>query len=96
MNINDRIRLTRPVDRYPHFIAAAGMTGTVVAADDHTVCVRMDDPIPGAEPWDNEIVWDVTAEPVGGDMELLSGPSYDLADAERVLGGSCMDPEVDR
>lgn len=52
-----RMRLVRDVERWPFFVAPAGAVGTVTYADDHTVCLRMDDHLPGAEEWDNEIVW---------------------------------------
>lgn len=51
------MRLVHNVDRFPHFIAMQGATGTINYADDASVCVRMDDHLPGAEEWDNEIVW---------------------------------------
>ena len=53
------VRLVNDVDRYPHFIAGAGMTGRVTVNDGETFCVRMDQHLPGAEDWDNEIVWSV-------------------------------------
>lgn len=59
--VGDRIRLRREVSKYPHFIAEAGLTGTVTesSADDISglISVRMDEPLAGAEAWDNEILW---------------------------------------
>ncbi len=52
-----RFALSEPVERYPHFAASAGATGTVVYVDDYTICMHMDEYLPGAETWDNEIVW---------------------------------------
>ena len=49
--------LVHDVDRFPHFVARAGSTGTLVAADREAVMLRMDDPLPGAEEWDNEVHW---------------------------------------
>jgi hypothetical protein len=55
--VSERFILTRDVERYPHFIAAAGSKGTIVEATPEAVSLRLDDPQPGAEEWDNEIVW---------------------------------------
>jgi hypothetical protein len=54
--VDARVRLRHDVDRYPHFLARAGATGTVTT-DDDVFTVRMDEHIDGAEEWDNEIVW---------------------------------------
>lgn len=59
LTVGTKVRLMHEVDRYPHFIAAKGMVGVVSHADEHTVCVRMDEHLPGAEEWDNEVVWSV-------------------------------------
>lgn len=55
--LGQRVRLTREVDRYPHFIAPHGMVGTVVQHGTYAVCVRMDATLDGAQEWDNEIEW---------------------------------------
>jgi len=55
-----RVRLTNPVDRYPHFCAEAGATGTVTDVSTDSVSVKMDVHLPGAEEWDNEIVWSLS------------------------------------
>lgn len=47
-----RCVLAEPVERSPHYIAAAGATGTVVHADEYTVRMHMDDYLPGAEKCD--------------------------------------------
>ncbi len=53
-----RVRLIHDVDRYPHFIAPEGATGTVVDIGDPMVfAVKLDVHIDGAEDWDNEIHW---------------------------------------
>lgn len=52
-----RVRLARDVERYPHFIAAAGMKGVVTEATEEVFSVRMDDPLPGSEEWENEVHW---------------------------------------
>lgn len=55
----DRIRLARPVDRFPHFVAPEGATGTVTEVSDTLVLVRMDETLQGAEEWDNHVAWSV-------------------------------------
>jgi len=52
-----RGRLRRSVDRFPHFVAQAGATGTVTEATDALIALRMDEPLSGAEEWDNEVCW---------------------------------------
>lgn len=66
--VGQRIRLTRPVNRFPDFLAPAGLTGTVTVADGHGVWARMDQHIAGAGHWDNEIHWE-TREDFAGDTE---------------------------
>lgn len=53
----DRVRLTRNVDRYPHFIAPAGATGVLTSCDNDLWAVRLDLKVDGAEDWDNEVQW---------------------------------------
>lgn len=60
-SVGDRFRLARDVDRYPHFIAAEGAPGTVTDVTDGRVSLKVDTPLPGAEQWDNEVVWDTEA-----------------------------------
>jgi hypothetical protein len=57
-----RFRLFRPVDRFPDFLAPIGLTGTVIAVDDSGVCGQMDQPIAGAEQWENQIRWQTSEE----------------------------------
>jgi len=57
--VGARFRLTEAVERFPHFTAPAGAAGTVTDASPHVVCMHMDDYLPGAEDWDNEIVWTI-------------------------------------
>jgi hypothetical protein len=52
-----RFALSAPVERYPHFAAPAGATGTVVYTDEYVICMHMDEHLLGAETWDNEITW---------------------------------------
>lgn len=54
-----RVRLTADAERFPHFIARAGSTG-VVNHDPHDgIAVKLDRHLPGAEEWDNEVIWTV-------------------------------------
>lgn len=67
-----RVRLRRPVDRFPFFIARAGMTGTVIEAATDLVAVRLDEHLPGCEEWDNELVWaDASLPDLAEDLEAL-------------------------
>jgi hypothetical protein len=52
-----RFRLFSQVDRYPDFLAPAGMTGVVTIVDESGVWGRMDQHLTGAEHWDNQIHW---------------------------------------
>jgi hypothetical protein len=51
-----RGRLIRDVERYPNFIAKAGLTG-VLREDNGALYLTMDEPLAGAEEWDNSIQW---------------------------------------
>jgi hypothetical protein len=55
--IGARFRLSRPVERFPHFCAETGAVGTVVDASSNVISLHMDEYVPGAEDWGNEIVW---------------------------------------
>lgn len=55
--IGERFVLIADVERHPHFVAARGSKGTVADVSEGSVSLRLDDPVPGAEEWDNEIVW---------------------------------------
>jgi len=57
LQVGQRVRLRRNVERYPHFIAGAGLTGTVSYVDAAMVGVKMDEHIDGCEEWDNEVMW---------------------------------------
>lgn len=66
------VRLTRDVERFPHFIAPAGSIGEVVDIGDRTVfAVRLDEPVAGAEDWSNEVHWSNGDSPVG-ELELVT------------------------
>lgn len=64
-----RFKLIRPVDRFPDFLAPAGLTGTVTLTEG-MIAGKMDQHIAGAEYWDNEIWWD-TADEFRADTEAL-------------------------
>jgi hypothetical protein len=64
------VRLRHDVDRYPHFIAPADSIGVVVDVGDSSVfAVRLDEPLPGAEDWENEVHWSNDEDPAD-DLEL--------------------------
>jgi len=50
--------LFHQVDRFPDFSAPSGLTGVVTVVDDNGVWGRMDQPLAGAEQWENQIHWD--------------------------------------
>ena len=64
-----RFRLIRPVDRFPDFVAYAGLTGAVRVVNGG-IWARMDRYIPGAEAWDNELHWE-TLEDFRADTEAI-------------------------
>jgi len=55
--VGARVRLNHEIWRYPHFIAEKGLTGVVIEATEELFSVRMDEPLEGAEDWDNELHW---------------------------------------
>lgn len=57
--VGTQVVLRHDIDRYPHFIAKAGMVGVVVDVGDPqiAIAVRFNEPIPGAEDWENEVHW---------------------------------------
>jgi len=54
--IGTRVRLRHAVDRFPHFLAPAGGLGTVTQ-EEEVLTVKLDEHLPGAEDWDNEVLW---------------------------------------
>lgn len=60
-HIGQRVRTTQQVDKYPDFIVPVGAEGVVVAvpdSDNALISVKMDEPVDGCEPWDNEVWFD--------------------------------------
>jgi hypothetical protein len=53
--IGERVRTLWPIDRYPHFVVAPGSAGVVTTCEQGLCTVRLDDPVPGMEEWDNEL-----------------------------------------
>ncbi|HEY7195490.1 MAG TPA: hypothetical protein VH439_17235 [Gemmatimonadales bacterium] len=75
--IGTRVRFRRTVDRYPHFVARAGLTGVVTDAGDEiggTIAVKVDTPLAGAEAWNNEVWWTEPEErdEIGNDLEVIA------------------------
>ena len=52
-----RWRLKANVERFPHFIAEKGMAGVIDEVGEDLISLKLDDSLPGAEPWDNCIWW---------------------------------------
>lgn len=71
--VGSRWRLRHNVDRYPHFIAPEGAYGTVTDTYDSNISLKLDEPLAGAEDWDNEVVWaeDPKAENFARDCEAI-------------------------
>lgn len=71
-----RVRLKRDVDRFPHFVAKSGLTGTLVELTKTSALVKMDEPLEGSEDWDNCIMWindfDDMSKNLEADLELLT------------------------
>lgn len=68
------VRLARDVERFPDFIAKAGMTGKVVAVEPDQIVVQLDQKLAGAEPWDNCVIWrdEVLPQFVGDVREIAA------------------------
>ena len=76
--VGTRVVLTRDVDRYPFFVAKAGVRGVVTCAQPGNVWVRLDWPLRGAEDWDNEIQWDESSTTDFADDVRLCAPRREL------------------
>ncbi|HET9154490.1 MAG TPA: hypothetical protein VFN85_10285 [Solirubrobacterales bacterium] len=77
-----RGRLRRSVDRFPHFVAQAGATGTVTEATDSLIALRLDELQRGAEEWDNEVCW--TSDDIEAAEQTVAAVFYE--DVE-IIGG---------
>lgn len=71
MEPGSRVRLKRDVERYPHFVAPEGLTGTVVECEEEIVSVRLDEPVEGAEEWDNQVHWYPEHGDPSEDLEIV-------------------------
>jgi hypothetical protein len=74
--VGARARLRVPVERFPHFQVEAGAEGTLTEATDSLVALRMEETIPGAEEWDNEICWTADDAASAGDGRDPSPRSF--------------------
>jgi len=55
--VGARVRLLHDVERFPHFVIEAGATGAISEASDSLIALKMDEFVPGAEEWANELCW---------------------------------------
>lgn len=76
--LGDRYVLTSDVERFPHFIARRAMTGTVTDASDLYVALTLDEPLPGAEEWDNAVIF------TAGDIDTPRAKATDALRAAAV------------
>lgn len=53
--IGSRFVLVCDVDKFPHFIAPKGSTGTVVHIESHAFWLELDEYLTGAEEWSNQV-----------------------------------------
>ena len=61
-HVGQRVRLRRDVNRYPDYVASAGLEGLIVGTEDG-IRVKMDQPLRGTEAAGNCICWPLQAEP---------------------------------
>lgn len=55
--VGSRAMLRHEVERFPHFLIDGGATGTITEATESLIALKMDEFVPGAEAWDNELCW---------------------------------------
>lgn len=69
-----RVILRTDIDRWPHFIAKAGMTGVIAEftpGPRGLLSVKLDQPLEGCEEWDNHVIWsDDDLDPTHLEMDL--------------------------
>jgi hypothetical protein len=72
--VGQRAKLGRIAERFPHFSMPGGAAGTVTEATPDLIALTMDEPIPGAEEWDNAICWsgDDAAQYPGAPAEQIA------------------------
>lgn len=91
--VGDRVRLTNDVERYPHFIAKGGSAGTVTEVGENVI-VKMDEHIPGAEEWENEVHWHLPNED-DPEADLRPETRAELVEALQrfnPFGSYCLEP----
>jgi hypothetical protein len=72
LRVGTRIRLIRAVERYPFFIAKAGLEGVITENSGHQIAAKMDVPLAGSEEWNNAIIWeDEAIEQFVDDVQLI-------------------------
>ncbi|MDI3258386.1 MAG: hypothetical protein QJR02_01495 [Sinobacteraceae bacterium] len=59
IGVGDRVELIRPVDRYPHFLAPAGLCGTVTELSEDAIAVKLDagHGLEDLAAWDDCVIW---------------------------------------
>ncbi len=70
VHVGYKFILIRPIDRFPDFVAPPGLTG-IVSALAEDVWAKMDQPVCGAEAWNNEVYWSSVAEFIADTRPLL-------------------------
>src|SRR5205085_9447991 len=58
--VGERVQLACDAERFPGFVAPAGLTGTICVLDEEggVVSVLMNEPIPGCEELGNHVIWE--------------------------------------
>jgi hypothetical protein len=83
LKLGGRYQLREDVDRYPHFLARAGMTGTLMEDTNEVTILKMDEPLENCEEWDNCIIWSRASsdDDPEGDLEAIpDGPDEEAED----------------
>jgi hypothetical protein len=71
LTVGARYRLAHDIERYPNFIAKTGLTGTLILTGAE-VLLQMDEPLDGAEDWDNCIQWiPADGDDAAADLEVI-------------------------
>ncbi len=87
-DVGTRVRLRRTVERYPHFSIEGGATGTITEAGEWLISLKMDEHIPGAEEWDNELCW------YPEDADFIEGLRTDATREDRISAAFHEDAEI--
>ena len=72
MTVGTMVVLNQDIERFPDFMVSAGAVGVVDENEDGIVSVKMNEPIPGCEEWDNCVLF--TEE----DEDEWDNPPFDL------------------